>query len=402
MKKKICNLCGSPNLKTTIDFGYHLASKSKFKNCNLNLLTPHNVELLHCSDCSLLQLDDPIVETDLYENYVTLSNWKSQPHLQMQIDYLLKSGLINKTSKVLEIGSNDGNFLMALKKNEINNVIGIEPAQDAYISSINNQIRTVNEFFSYDLAQSLKEEFTDGFDLIVSRQSLEHITNLRETAKAIKYLLKEDGLLLIEVPDMSMSLNNRDYTIWDEHTNYFTLETLKLFLQLCGCVILHHNRQNFSGACIYVVGRSTNKEYSISYNYLEKAIKDIETYSLEWPFFKKSFNTYFNKLKANNRIALYGLSARAFSILDYVGIESKDIDVFIDDNLEKIDALNFNCENSDSLIEKNIDVCILGVSGEHEEKVMKKHQKFIKNGGKFISILPPSNLLPDFWTGDIK
>ncbi|MCF8196778.1 MAG: methyltransferase domain-containing protein [Polynucleobacter sp.] len=402
MKKIYCNLCGSDNLKTSIDFGNRPASKSKYKNCNTKLLTPHSIKLLYCADCSLMQLDDPIVDADLYENYITLSNWKSQPQLNIQIEYLINNNLINKSSKVLEIGSNDGNFLLELKKCGVENTIGIEPARDAYISSINNQIRTINEFFNYDLAQSLKKEFADGFDLIVSRQSLEHITDLRETAKAIKYLLKQNGLLLIEVPDMSMSLTNRDYTIWDEHTNYFTLDTLKLFLQLCGCVLVHHNRQNFSGTCIYVIGRATNQEYSISYNFLETTLPIIEKYSNEWPYFKRNFHTYIKKLKVENRIALYGLSARAFSILDYVGIDFKDIDSFIDDNLEKNKALNFDCENSDSLHEKNIDVCILGVSGEHEDKILAKHHKFIEKGGRFISILPPSKLLPDFWTSQIE
>ena len=196
---------------------------------------------------------------------------------------------------------------------------------------------------------------------------------------------------------MEMSLNQRDYSIWDEHTNYFTLDTLKLFLRLCGCSLIHYDRHNFSGTCIYVVGKASN-DYSISFNYLDASLRKIEKYSSEWPLFKEKAFNYFQELKRdNNKIAVYGLSARIFSILDYLGVPRNYIDLFIDDNQDKIDALAFQSTTSDQLYQNDIDVCILGVSGENEDLVVQKHKKFIDNGGKFISLLPPSNLLPDFW-----
>ena len=395
--KTCCNLCGSSKLNLTIDFGQHPSSKSMFKSSNPILAELHNISLFHCLNCNLLQLDSIINNKTLYENYFTLSNWKSQPHLQIELDYLLSNKILNKHSKVLEIGSNDGIFLDYLNNNlGVFNTVGIEPAKDAYLVSKNKGVRTINEFFNLSLSNRLKSEY-NSFDLIVSRQSLEHIPDLIETAKSVYNLLCENGFILIEVPDMDMSLENCDYSIWDEHTNYFTLDTLKLFLQLCGCNLIHFDRFNFSGTCIYVIGQKSNK-YSISYNYIDDSITKINNYSINWHLFKVNFFNYFNNLKLNGkRIALFGLSARAFSILNYIGIDLNQIDLYIDDNIDKLNALTLKAVTSDQLINFNIDICILGVSGEHENKVISKHQNYIDGGGKFISILPPSNLLPDFW-----
>jgi SAM-dependent methyltransferase len=393
---KCCNLCGSNKLKLTINFGSHPSSKSMFKNSNPLLSELHEIILMNCLNCGLLQLKDSIKDESLYENYFTHRNWKKQPHLENELAFLIENKYININSTVLEIGSNDGNFLKKLYSLDIKNTIGVEPALDAFNMSEKLGIRAINKFFNLNVAIELKKEFK-GFDLIVSRQSLEHIPDLRETAKSIKYLLNKNGVLLIEVPDMEMSLSNRDYTIWDEHTNYFTLDTLKLFLQLCGCNIIHYDRFNFSGTCIYVVGQQIDK-YSISYNYLDNLLNKTDKYSLDWPLFKSNFISYISMLKSlNKKIALYGLSARAFSILNYIGLDFNQIDFFIDDNQEKNQSLFINAITSENLSYKAIDICILGVSGEHEYQITTRHKEFIIKGGKFISILPPSDFLPDFW-----
>lgn len=52
---------------------------------------------------------------------------------------------------------------------------------------------------------------------------------------------------------------------------------------------------------------------------------------------------------------------------------------------------------SRSLYEGRITFCLLGVNMENESKVMEKHKAWIKNGGSFRSILPPSDILLASW-----
>ena len=46
--------------------------------------------------------------------------------------------------------------------------------------------------------------------------------------------------------------------------------------------------------------------------------------------------------------------------------------------------------SSDALIQKKINLCLLGLSSESEKKIINKYKSFEKNGGIFASIYPTS------------
>ena len=70
------------------------------------------------------------------------------------------------------------------------------------------------------------------------------------------------------------------------------------------------------------------------------------------------------------------------------------IDFAIDDNNEKIGfyipGSKIPIYSSEKLSNKKINLCLLGLSSESEEKIIKKHQAFKDNGGVFVSIYPDS------------
>jgi len=52
---------------------------------------------------------------------------------------------------------------------------------------------------------------------------------------------------------------------------------------------------------------------------------------------------------------------------------------------------------SEALHEESVDLCLLAVNAEIEEKVIARHPDFSKNGGIFLSILPPSPRILPIW-----
>ena len=54
---------------------------------------------------------------------------------------------------------------------------------------------------------------------------------------------------------------------------------------------------------------------------------------------------------------------------------------------------------SDALYSDAVDICLLAVNAENEDKVVRKHAKWTQGGGTFWSILPPSDLLLPVWQG---
>ncbi|EMN97180.1 hypothetical protein LEP1GSC110_0051 [Leptospira interrogans serovar Medanensis str. UT053] len=54
---------------------------------------------------------------------------------------------------------------------------------------------------------------------------------MEDFISGINYVLKDDGALVVEIPDSDWNLEYLDYTLWEEHVNYFTIESLiNLFL----------------------------------------------------------------------------------------------------------------------------------------------------------------------------
>jgi hypothetical protein len=55
---------------------------------------------------------------------------------------------------------------------------------------------------------------------------------------------------------------------------------------------------------------------------------------------------------------------------------------------------------SDILYTQKIDICLLAVNTENEEKVINRHSKWIQQGGLFWSVFPPSDRLLPMWNSN--
>lgn len=149
-------------------------------------------------------------------------------------------------SDILEIGSGSGEFLIALKKLGFKNLTGVDPFVHGDIS-YNNSIRILKKNMS-DL---------DGvYDLIIAKDTIEHMPHQLDTFKHIFQLLHPRGSLLITVPIIGYAWSQ--YGIhWvglDAPRHYYlhTLKSLKHLVEKTGFEIIHilyvSNEDQFIGS----------------------------------------------------------------------------------------------------------------------------------------------------------
>ena len=393
-----CNLCDSTELILLINFGDQPIVKHYLTD-RLQEHSTYPIKLYFCEQCGLTQLVDSCPPEILYENYITLSSWKFQPHLKYEIDVLKSLPDLHSNSKIIEIGSNDGIFLEELIHSKFHNVLGIEPAKDAHDLSIEKGINTLQMFLNKESTEEIKNKYGE-FDLFISRQNLEHMSDLREVAKSIQSLVKSGGYVLIEVPNFLCNLRCQDYSLWEEHVNYFTIDTLSYFLALSHVEIVHQEIINFSGEAIFVIGRKVD-DARLSLDYVSNLKVQNKKYAIDWVIFRDSiFSFLMNHKKAGKKIAVYGAGARVFCLINFTRISSI-IDVIVDDQPEKQNKFMpgglIPIVSSESLYSLGIDICLLGVNTENEDKVLARHTQWVKNGGKFWSVLPPSEKLLPVW-----
>lgn len=359
------------------------------------------VNLYLCEECGLLQIVDPVPPEMVYTNYVCLSSWKHQPHIPRLVQMVEQLPGLTKTSRIIEVGSNDGRFLQALRERGFQNVLGIEPAQDAQEASRQNGVETIGAYFTIATAKDIVAKHGQ-FDLFIARQVFEHVTDLMDFRDAIQLVLANKGFVLIEVPDAALNLTAPDYSLWEEHVNYFTLDTLRAFLARGNIRVTHSETVLFSGKTLVVVGeKHTGSPLPTSQSYLNKIHTQAIVYRDRWPDFKEHFIGYLRRHKeAGGRVAVYGAGCRCCSLINFVGL-GPYIEFVADDQPEKqgkyMPGSHLPIVSGDELEKKSVNLCLLAVNTECEEKVIAKHPAFQEAGGQFASILPPSDRLLPIW-----
>ena len=106
------------------------------------------------------------------------------------------------------------------------NVLGIDPAENIVKEANNSGIKTICNFFSYDLAKNLREK-SQMADVIHANNVMAHIPDINNFIKGLKVLLKPQGKIIIEIPYFLDLVDQLEFdTIYHEHVYYFALKPL--------------------------------------------------------------------------------------------------------------------------------------------------------------------------------
>jgi len=386
----ICRLCENDTVELLIDFGEQPIVHNLLKTCD-EKYSKYPFRLGHCATCGFMQIMECIDPNILYQNYFTISSWKNQPHIPRLISVMQSITGLSGNSRILDIGCNDGSFLETLKQQGYENISGIEPTKDASQKALDKGLNVHYGFFGKETATNIFNK--NYFDVITTRQVLEHISNLDDFLEGVNFVLKDDGYFVIEIPDSEWNLDYLDYALWEEHVNYFTLATLKQLLRKHSFEVIHHESTLFSGkALIVFCERVKTAKEKIEYNDSDR--KKTRNYQSHWELYK---NKLYKFLASQNKpIAVYGCGARSSTFVNFTAI-SKFIDCFIDDQTEKQDLfvpgglLRINPWHNSKYEDY---IFLLGVNTENEYKVIHNRKLQKEN---YYSVLPPSRHLIDFW-----
>lgn len=153
-----------------------------------------------------------------------------------------KIRLINKNHspssvkiKVLDIGCGTGDFLAAIKKNTVWETVGVEPNQQAADLARNKNVKV------FEHVEKLREQ---EFDVITLWHVLEHVPNLEYYIQQVQQLLKNNGLLIVAVPNYK-SYDAKHYgTKWaaydvPRHIWHFSKKAIKRIFETYDFKLIH-------------------------------------------------------------------------------------------------------------------------------------------------------------------
>ena len=131
-----------------------------------------------------------------------------------------------KSPRMLELGCFDGTLLFLAKQKgyEVAGIDIIQYTSDIMKKALNIKIGEITD---------LKQFKNQKFDVIVALDIIEHVRTPAETLDACHKLLKNDGVLVLSVPN-SETLINPSAIIAKEHLSYFNYVTMYSLLKRCG------------------------------------------------------------------------------------------------------------------------------------------------------------------------
>jgi len=247
-----------------------------------------------CNSCGFVAQNPPLSKMFLdnyYEDNYVVKNYKnniSSIHQMFEpakarITFLKENKCLSKLHRVLEIGPGAGT-MMKLFYDEGIDISGIEPDPKAakWIEEDLN-LPIFKGFFDlvYDEEKvNWKKRLFDG---ILFTHVLEHISNPMGFFLKLKTIMKEDAILIIEVPNIERPFSD-DYK-WESycdpgHLHYFSKNTLKSLLVQSGFIVELISDTVFEPyGNLFCIAKKQNKqialEHQIIYNNDPIEIKNI-------------------------------------------------------------------------------------------------------------------------------
>ncbi|MGK7877536.1 MAG: methyltransferase domain-containing protein [Xenococcaceae cyanobacterium] len=298
-----------------------------------------------CKSCGNVQLRSCLDEEALYKDYfyVTPSSTILSHHYESLQSFLFRNSYLKRNSFVLEIGSNIGHFLDYIKP-RVAKVLGIDPATN--ICKLANQrgVHTVCEFFNYESSVQLKKTFYPP-DIIVARHCLAHNYNPHSILDGVTNLLDRSGFFIIENAYLLNTIKNNEFDqIYHEHMFYYSIRSMKALLALHGMHIVNILMSPVHGGSIIFVTKKIAPNDRISQaveKYTERenifltksAFKRFVDNTFE---FKKKLSKLLTDLRAaGQKIYSYGATAKGNTLLNFMGLTSKEIQYCVDNTLSK-------------------------------------------------------------------
>ena len=231
---------------------------------------------------------------------------------------------------VVDLGSNDGTLLNGFKENGIK-IIGVEPTNIAKIANENN-IETVQEFFTLDVAKNIKNN-NGHASLILATNMFAHMSTIGEVISGIEYLLKPDGVFVFENHYLLDVIYGGQFdTIYHEHLRTYSLKSLiKLFSYYDFTVTDVERGTRYGGNIRVHVTKGKNKNVSKNVELLlkleeESGLYELDTYRKFAARVKIAKNDFMNFLfdmkEKGKTIVGNSCPGRSVTLLNYYGVDS--------------------------------------------------------------------------------
>jgi hypothetical protein len=390
-----CLGCTARAVDVLIDLGLQPPS-NRFERSEARTSETHRLVVAQCSRCGLIQLRDPMPASMAKSRFEWLTYNEPEGHLDELVGRLLKLPGIGPTSRIVGVTYKDDTTLARFNRLGYPNTYRYDLPSDLELRDPCAGLESIQE--AIDERRAVRLAAGHGrADLLVVRHILEHAHRPAAFVRALRALVKPDGYLVFEIPDCTKFIAACDYSfLWEEHITYFSEQTLRAFLRAVGVavegVLLYP--YPLEDSLIAIVRNTVPSTKQAPRDGLDGALAAGNMFAQRYAESGDQMRRRFGEWReAGKRIAVFGAGHLAAKFVNFFRLGPM-IECVIDDNERKQALLmpgsRLPIRGSSTLATRPIDVCLLSLNPESEQKVLAKNRSFLDQGGEFLSIFASS------------
>ena len=221
--KKICEVCGSKNLKSALNLGLSPLCDDLIKFGSNRKSKLYKIQIYTCAICITAFQKYNVNKKKLFPKTYHYRARFTKDVLNGFNEILNKSLILLpslKNKNILDIGCNDGSLLDLFKAKKAN-TIGVEPT-GASKDAVQSGHKIYSEYFSSKTVKKIKNNFKT-IDLIIFTNVFAHIENLNQLLNNLKKLVSKKTHIIIENHYFGSVIKKNQFdTFYHEHPRTYS------------------------------------------------------------------------------------------------------------------------------------------------------------------------------------
>ena len=341
-----CLFCSAPLRQTFVDLGMSPLCESYLPAEALNQVERfYPLHAYVCERCFLVQVEQYVSPEAIFTEYAYFSSFSDSwlAHAKAYVDMIASRLGLSGTSRVIELGSNDGYLLQYFVAKGMP-VLGVEPARNVAEAAVARGVPTHVAMFGRQTARELQAQGLQA-DLLIGNNVLAQVPDVNDFVAGMKLLLKPGGVLTMEFPHlMRLMQENQFDTIYHEHFSYFSFLTAERIFAAHGLRLFDVQELRTHGGSLRIYARHAEESGTPESEDVTRlrareesaGLNRLETYAA---FTEQVHETkrrllefLINVKRAGKHIAGYGAPGKGNTLLNYCGIRTDFLDYTVDRN----------------------------------------------------------------------
>lgn len=389
-----CILCEAPGVRVDLSLGTHPVS-THFPARPDAPERRRPLALGRCKACGVVQLVPPWPAELLRAPYTWITAREPESHLDTVVATILDRLRPAPDTVIAGLTVKDDTTLDRFRHLGFGRVWRVDPATDLGIDDPRAGLETIQMRITPERMAEVAAR-RGPVDLLVARHILEHAEDPGRFVRGLAALVRPGGVVMVECPDSLANMARHDHTMaWEEHTLYLTPHSFRTLLRPGGFQALDVAVHPFP----YENSLVLIARHDPAGGEATPALAEPEEADLFARFCEgleeraAAFRRRLEREREAGPIALYGAGHLACAFVNHYGL-ADCIDLVVDDTPQKqglfLPGARLPIVASDQLAARHVQLCLLCLSVEVEDKVIARHDAFLAHGGRFASIFPGS------------